>query len=55
MIFRFRTDFSMNASAAKVTRQALKTGPLKDAAAKRDITNIKFQKWENGKAVGAKY
>ena len=26
-----------------------------EAAKKRDIVNIKFQKWENGKAVGAKY
>ena len=26
-----------------------------DLAAKRDITSIKFQKWEAGKPVGAKY
>ena len=37
--------------AARVVRQALKEGGKADAA-KRDITGIKFMKWENGKPVG---
>merc|ERR1712001_337373 len=40
-----------SAIAARVVRQALKTD-LKADAAKRDITGIKFVKWENGKPVG---
>jgi len=38
-----------------VTRQALKPGAIKDAATKREITSVKFQKWEAGKPVGAKF
>ena len=37
--------------AARVVRQALKND-LKADAGKRDITGIKFQKWEAGKPVG---
>ena len=39
--------------AARVVRQALK-GEARDAAVKRDIVSIKFQKWEQGKPVGTK-
>ena len=37
--------------AARVVRQALKK-ELQADAGKRDITGIKFQKWEAGKPVG---
>ena len=39
--------------AAQCVRSALKNTPeLKEAAAKREISSIKFQKWEGGKPVG---
>ena len=37
--------------AARVVRGALKKDLAVDAE-KRALVNIKFQKWENGKAVG---
>merc|ERR1712223_402070 len=40
-----------SAIAARVVRKALKE-QLQADAAKRDITGIKFVKWEGGKAVG---
>ena len=40
--------------AAKVTRKCLKP-EFKEAAAKREITLLKFQKWEAGKPVGEKF
>ena len=77
------TYVNYSSIAAKVTRQALKSGAVKvnihsighieildfvpnlasprnmqypqDAAAKREITSVKFQKWEAGKPVGAKF
>ena len=42
-----------SAIAAKTVRAALKTD-LKESAAKRAISSIKFQKWEGGKALGKK-
>jgi len=39
--------------AAQCVRKALKQ-ELKEDAAKREISTIKFQKWEAGKAVGTK-
>jgi len=39
--------------AARAVRSALK-GEAKEAAVKREITSIKFQKWEGGKALGKK-
>jgi len=49
------TYVNYSSIAAKITRQALKPGAVKDAAAKREITSVKFQKWEAGKPVGAKF
>lgn len=40
--------------AARTTRAVLKKD-LQEAATKRNVTSIKFQKWEAGKPVGAKY
>jgi len=40
-----------SAIAARTVRKALKDGLQADAG-KRDVTAIKFVKWENGKAVG---
>ena len=40
-----------SAIAARTVRKALKDS-LKVDAGKRDVTAIKFTKWENGKAVG---
>ena len=40
-----------SAIAARTVRKALKDS-LKADADKRDVTAIKFVKWENGKAVG---
>ena len=37
--------------AARVVRKALKP-ELQADAAKREITSIKFQKWEGGKPIG---
>ena len=48
------TYINYSSIAAKVTRQALKPA-LVDAAKKRGTTSIKFQRWEGGKPVGAKY
>ena len=89
------TYVNYSSIAAKVTRQALKAGPVKvrqppwfhhyvhlsevgviksqastswvkctlhwlvsksqEAATKREITSVKFQKWDSGKPVGAKF
>ena len=38
--------------AAKVVRRCLKGDALKTDAAKREVTSIKFAKWEGGKQVG---
>ena len=38
--------------AAKVVRRCLKGDALKNDAAKREVTSIKFAKWEGGKQVG---
>ena len=86
------TYVNYSSIAAKVTRQALKAGPVKvsrhpwfhhdvhllvrlfvtksqpstisfhwlvlksqEAATKREITSVKFQKWDSGKPVGSKF
>ena len=54
MLIFIVVDFSYiqySAIAARVVRKALKE-QLQADAAKRDITGIKFVKWEGGKAVG---
>jgi len=48
------TYVSYSSIAARLTRQALKQ-VHQDVATKRGVTSIKFQKWEAGKPVGAKY
>lgn len=48
----WRTNFSYNKFsqiAARALRQSLKEGE-RVKAEKRGITNVRFQKWENGKA-----
>jgi len=42
-----------SAIAGRVTRSALKPA-AQESAAKRAIQSVKFQRWENGKPVGAK-
>jgi hypothetical protein len=43
-----------SAIAARTVRAVLKP-KNQEAAGKRAITSIKFQKWENGKTVGPKF
>lgn len=40
--------------AAKAVRACLTDKTAVEAAAKRAITNIKFQRWEAGKPIGVK-
>ena len=42
-------------AAMPTSTLATLTPTVQDAATKRGVTSVKFQKWEAGKAVGAKY